>query len=67
MIPYFVSYSFTNRNGFGFGATQIDLQYPIRSFDDINVVTEILRKQVPGNPVVLSFTRFDNDAEGHNR
>ena len=58
---YFVSYSFTNRTGFGFGNCQIDLHYPIRSQQDVLFITDILREQAPGNPVVLSFTRYDND------
>ena len=65
---YFVSCSCTNRNGFDFGNCQIDLQYPVRSQQDVLFMTDILREQVPGNPVILSFTRFDTDVEdGANR
>lgn len=63
MISYFISYTFTNETGSGFGNCQIDLQYPTRSHRDITVVTEILSKQVPGRPVVMSFSRFDGDAD----
>ncbi|MEV8508109.1 hypothetical protein AB0368_25280 [Actinoplanes sp. NPDC051475] len=62
MISYFIAYSFANETGFGFGNCQIDLQYPIRSQKDIVDVTDVLRPEVPGEPVILSFTRFEDEA-----
>lgn len=67
MISYFVSFHYTNQHGSGFGNCQIDLNQPIRCQDDITTVTDFLRQQVPGDPVVLSFTRFDTGTEGQTR
>lgn len=66
MTSYFISYAHTgNGNGLGFGSCQMNLDLPIRSFQDVQVVTRILREQAGvSDPVVLSFTRFDTDVEG---
>ncbi|MBL7259165.1 hypothetical protein [Paractinoplanes lichenicola] len=64
MISYLITYNFSDGNGFGFGNVQIDRDQPIRSVDDVRHFEKLLRKQVPGIVVVLSFTRFESEATG---
>ncbi len=63
MTRYFISYSHQDGNRFGTGNCTIDLQLPIRDMDDIHAVIKILRGEGIANPLVLSFCRFDDDAE----
>ena len=58
MNHYFISFSHTG-NGGGFGNCQIDWATPIRSAADIDAITGVLRREGVVNPVIVSFTRFD--------
>jgi hypothetical protein len=63
MIRYFISYSIQTSNSFGTANGEIPLTRPIRSLDDIQALTAVLRERGVSNPVILSFCRFDDDAE----
>ena len=58
---YFVSYTHSNSLGVYYGNQQVTLQRPIRSIQDINLITVMLADSGVKNPVVLSFTRFDTE------
>ena len=61
MPRYMLSYTSTEPFGTSNGNCEIRLQTPIRTMDDVAVVTDMLRKQYHlGNPVLLSFSRFDD-------
>jgi hypothetical protein len=63
MIRYFISYSIQTPNSFGTANCELPLTRPIRTFDDIRALTKMLRERGVSNPVILSFCRFDDDAE----
>lgn len=48
---YFVSFA----DATGFGCSEISLTKPIRSLADIQVVSDLLKTQATGSPIVLYF------------
>jgi hypothetical protein len=68
MIHYFVSYAFQAPNGStSMANTNLPMTEPIRSMDDVAVITRWLVSQGVRNPIVLSFCRFDGQGDGGQR
>jgi hypothetical protein len=60
---YFISYSYSDHHGFGFGNSELRLEEPIRTHADVQGIETLLRQHGVSNPVVSSFTRFHTEAE----
>lgn len=58
---YFISFSFTGTHGPRTGNGEISRSAPIRSMADVETIAAALREQGLHDPIVLSFSRFDDD------
>lgn len=58
---YFVSYSAGLSNGFAFGNTDVTLDHPIRTYDDVNKIAAAIQARYPENHsvTVLNWLRYE--------
>ncbi len=60
MIRYFISFSHQDAGTFGTGNLELNLHRPVQSMEDIQTITGMLLRNGISNPLVLSFSRFDD-------
>lgn len=66
MIRYLISYTYQNAVSFGSGNGEVHRDQPIRDMQDITELTAMLRDEGIDNPVIMSFSRFDDgDTAAH--
>lgn len=56
---YFVSYFCNDINKQEVGMTYIELKYPIRKFEDINLLKDIIKGKTKNDIVILNYILLD--------
>ncbi|MBB2941825.1 hypothetical protein FB565_001529 [Actinoplanes lutulentus] len=61
MYRYMLSYTSPEAQGFKNGNCEVTLPLPIRTMDDVNTVTKMLKEHFGlSSPLLLGFSRFED-------